>query len=281
MTFLSFPYLNGLPMSLWRLGALCLLALTVSAVSADEYVLDPSPMQPSGNKGEVPFEQPADSAVCGLYLENLRYFARRNVPLSCERPIAPHLKDRIQKVEWEDLNQADYPELFRAIAGKHGWNIDRPSEKLPARDISQAIRKTYVFRRAKLPFRGYPYYDEPDKPASVRQALWYVQFGSNTLDPQNPDPVSRCVPVRGGPPDEIFLNLKLYLVSEDMKTLFDRVYAVQNGGSGEALRIINRRPYVEAANTGGHITLMEIDRVYPGTLEPVCLFLFKRIDFKD
>src|SRR5258706_7060156 len=98
-----FPYLNGLPRGLWRLSALCLLALTVRVVSADEYALDPSPMQPSGNKGEVPFEQPADSGACDLYLENLRYFARTNMALSCERPIAPRFQDRIRQIEWQDL----------------------------------------------------------------------------------------------------------------------------------------------------------------------------------
>src|SRR5438552_2028934 len=180
----------------------CCLTLPCVSIRADDFILDPQPMQPSGNKGEIPFEQPADPAVCGLYLENLRYFARRNTPLSCERPIAPHLKDRIQKVEWEDLNPTDYPDLFQALVTKRRramGNDTPPIDKLPSGAVSQVAQKIDVSRRAKLPLIGYPYYDIPGKPPAVRQALWYVQFGLNTADSENPNPAFRCKPIRGGP----------------------------------------------------------------------------------
>ncbi len=271
-------------MSLWRLSTLCLLALAVRAVGADEYALDPSPMQPSGNKGEVPFEQPADSAVCDLYLENLRYFARTNMALSCERPIAPRFQDRIRQIEWQDLKPADYSELFRSIVAKqYSWRSNPPKDEKAALIwyADAVVRGEYVFRRAKFALKGYPDFSSPSTTSPAAQTFSYVQFGSNTADRFNPSAVWRCEPRRGGPLREIWSSLKLYLVSEDLKTLFRDVVILANGGSGEALRLINEHPYVEGALRNGNIRLMRINREYPGMLEPVCFYRFKKSDSRE
>lgn len=256
-----------------------MLTLTVRAVSADEYVLDSSPMQPSGNKGEVPFEQPANSAVCGLYLENLRYFSRRNMALSCERPIAPPFQDRIRQIEWQDLKPEDYSELFRSIvARQYSWRSNPPKDEKAALIwyADAVVKGEYVFRRAKFALKGYPDFASPSTTSPTTQAFSYVQFGSNTADRFNPSPAWRCEPRRGGPLREIWFSLKLYLVSEDLKTLFRDVVIPENGGSGEALRLINEHPYVEGALRNGSIRLMRINTEYPGILEPVCFYHFKK-----
>src|SRR5256885_16543760 len=95
-------------------------------------------MQSFGNQGQEPFNEPSDPKVCELYLQNLRCFAKRKVAMSCERPIAPHLQDRIKKIVWHRLDPNRYPELFRAVvAESQAWDI-KPDIK-PPRDEQQAI----------------------------------------------------------------------------------------------------------------------------------------------
>ena len=260
---------------------ICCLILTSENLHADDYVLDPSPTQPSGNKGRVPFGDAEDPTVCRLYLQNLRYFAHQNIPMSCERPIGPHLRDRIQKVQWENLNPTDYPELFRSIvATERDWNREPPREEKEelAWYASAVHQRTHAFRRARLALRGSPEYVGTDRPPFTEQPLWLVQYGPNTADTHNPNSVWRCIPTRGGPPREVWSDLKLYLVSQDMKTLFHRVLVLENGGSGESVRVMNGRPYLETALTNGNIKLMQLNQNYPASVEPVCFYFFKRTE---
>ncbi|HTY21758.1 MAG TPA: lysozyme inhibitor LprI family protein, partial [Desulfomonilaceae bacterium] len=100
---------------------------------------------------------PVDPEICKLYEKNLRYFAKRNTPMSCNRPIAPHLKDRIKEVEWEDLDPDKYPDLLRAIATFNDYLLDPGEDKIQRHltyvraDIANKVR---VFRRAKLSLVG-------------------------------------------------------------------------------------------------------------------------------
>ena len=70
--------------------------------------------------------------------------------------------------------------------------------------------------------------------------------------------------------------MKLYLVSEDMKTVVRQVVNPRNGNSGEALRMINNRLYVETVNRRGDVFLLEPDLDDPGLLDYVCMFRFSR-----
>jgi len=70
-------------------------------------------------------------------------------------------------------------------------------------------------------------------------------------------------------------DLRLYLASDHLKSVRERVLNINNGGSGEAIRLIDKRPYVETADREGHISLFEIANQDPSVLEPVCRFVFE------
>lgn len=259
----------------WMLVS-CLIVF--SAAHADSYVLDANPMTPSGMKGNEPFDKPTDPTVCSLYLRNLQYFARRNTPMSCERPIAPQFQDQIQKAEWENLKPSDYPELFRAVVGaSQYWDAHPPKdEKFALRWYGDEVRKgAHAFRRAKIPLDG-----APTTPDGIRQLasqrLWFVQYGPDSFALHNPVRSWRCEPRRGAPIAPSRTLLKTYLVSEDMKVLFNPVRMLQNGASGEALRTINGRIYFETAWDEGNIQLMELQDGRPDILNPVCYYIFKQ-----
>ena len=92
---------------------------------ADDYRLDPEPQYEQGTAHILAdFEEPTDPEVCQIYLRNLQYYARLNIPMSCERPIAPQYKRKIQAVEWENLNPNEHPELFAAILKKRLYKDD-------------------------------------------------------------------------------------------------------------------------------------------------------------
>jgi hypothetical protein len=85
-------------------------------VQADDYLLDPAPVYYQGTAHvETQYEKPVDPDVCKLYLKNLRFFAKQNAPMSCERPIAPQLQEQLRNVEWENLDPSKYPDLFQAM----------------------------------------------------------------------------------------------------------------------------------------------------------------------
>jgi hypothetical protein len=93
--------------------------LLCNFVMADDYRLDPKPEYSQGSEHELmPFDSPSDPELCGIYLKNIRYFAKKNSPMSCETPVWSQLKDRIQHVEWEDLDPNKNEELFEALVAK-------------------------------------------------------------------------------------------------------------------------------------------------------------------
>ena len=131
--------------------ALALISLS-SITMADDYRWIESD-NPEGDQQEMP----VDPKICKCYEKNLRYFARRNTPMSCERPIAPCLKNRIKKVEWEDLDPDQYPGLFRAIAtsGHYSPGTDEAIIERDLKSVRERIaNKVWVFRRAKLSLVG-------------------------------------------------------------------------------------------------------------------------------
>jgi uncharacterized protein YecT (DUF1311 family) len=216
---------------------------------------------------------PVDPKICRCYEENLRYFAKRNTPMSCERPIAPHLKDRIKEVEWEDLDPDQYPDLFRSIATS-GYLPDT-SEDIIERDLKD-IRagiadKIRVFRRAKLSLVGrtqVPEYTAEPEP------YWIVQYGPNDISPNNPYEPWRCESQRGG---GIRSNLNLYVVSEARHELTNQLSVSRSRPSseGQHLRIIDNQLFVENIRLGAWIELNEVDTAVPSG-DTMCVFQFKR-----
>lgn len=62
----------------------------------------------------VPIPLPKNKTVCQDYLKLLNYHARKNVPLSCERPIPPGWTNFSQP-EWKELDLKENEELLKKI----------------------------------------------------------------------------------------------------------------------------------------------------------------------
>lgn len=218
-----------------------------------------------------------DPNICKLYEENLQYFARKNIPMSCYRPIAPQLKNRIKEVEWEDLDPNKYPDLFRAIVVKnHYLDIDKKGEeeiqKSVKYDLGQVEKKIMVFRRAKLSLTGHIRVSDP---GAAPEAYWIVQFGfSNSQD--NPDKFYRCTPTRGGIPSQLEYKLHLYIVSEAKKEVAKKLFTTTHPSTeGQSLRLIDGRLFIENINQWAAIELNEVDTNMP-MADTVCRFIFKK-----
>jgi len=200
-------------------ASICGLVFVFSAASsmADDYRWTESP-DPAGDEQYIP----VDPKICKLYEENLRYFAKRNTPMSCNRPIAPHLKDRIKQVEWEDLDPDRYPALLQAIATRNqyspgtGEDIIQRDLKLIRANIANKVR---VFRRAKLSLVGRT---QDQAYSAAPEPYWIVQYGPNDISPNNPDSFYKCEPRRGDGKES---PLKLYIVSETKHELTHKVSA--------------------------------------------------------
>lgn len=239
-------------------AGLCGLVFIFSAAvsMADDYRWIESP-DPAGDDQYIP----VDPEICKCYEENLRYFAKRNTPMSCNRPIAPHLKDRIKEVEWEDLDPDRYPDLFRAIATS-GQYQRGTGEDIIQRDLKSnraaIANKVRVFRRAKLSLVG-------------REPYWIVQYGPNDISPDNPKEPWRCKPTRGGGEDS---SLELYKVSEAKHELTSKLFS-SRGTEGQHLRIIDNRLFVENIHEKAEILLNEVDTAVGGG-NTVCIFQFKK-----
>jgi hypothetical protein len=259
------------------LRSLCVASCVLASetTSADDYRLDPSPTFEQGT-AHIPMEfaEPEDPTVCKTYLANLSYYARRNTPMSCERPIAPHLKKVIEEVQWENLDPYVHEGLFRSIIAMASLGRDKTQAAFEWR-VQQLRKGELVFRRAQLSLSGY--FDSADHtPKTTPERFEIVQYGVNVVDTKNPAEVWRCKPQRGGPPHD-FGDLNLYLVSEDLKRLHGYLNDyMRNGNTGHYLRLVNGRPYVEQVLSNGNSVLMQVRTALPVGLESVCMYLFKR-----
>ena len=271
--------LRGVSCALSLLPAALMLCISFAS-AADDYRLHPAPTQPAGSGAvDIAYDKPDDPQVCGLYLKNLRYWAQSNTPMSCERPVAPALQDRIRVVEWEDLEPVQYKELFEALVSAISHGRDKNAEAIEHR-VGEVKRKEYVFRRARLSLREFPATLNEAASKSQGRAFHIVQFGANVTDPKNPHPVWRCTVRRGGPVQDQTGYLKLYVVSQDLRKVIGPLNNPNNGGTGEHMRLIDRRPYVETAFRNGTVNLMQIRVQSPVILQSVCLYTFKQLNEK-
>ena len=256
----------------------CTLALGVIFVSvnarADSYRLDPSPTFTQGTAHIAVNYPPAnDRKVCQTYLENLRYFARRNTAMSCERPMAPQMPKVIQPVEWEDIDPLAHARLLSSIMAQDSFGNNKGQKAIDYRieELKKGIR---VFRRAKIMFTG-TFDNGRNGPKPTPEPFQVVQYGINVLDPDNPEDLWRCARRRGGPEHDYSFYLRLYLVSPDLKELYGELYNYMGGGpTGGHLRLIRGNLYVEYVAMNGDSILMQLRNKYPIGLESVCLYLF-------
>ncbi len=213
--------------------------------------------------------------ICKLYEQNLQYFARKNIPMSCYRPIAPNLKDRIKEVEWEDLDPDVYSGLLRAIVIQYQY-LSKASDVTIEENLGRArdgiARKIRVFRRAKLYLAGQIRLNEG---RTEPEPYWIVQYGFDVISPDNPDPFYRCEQIRGGF-DWLEADLSLYIASALSKTLIKTLSrVVWPSNKGQYLREIDGILFVENIDRRGWVELNVIDTNVPLT-DTVCVFDFKK-----
>jgi hypothetical protein len=253
-------------------AGLCgMLSMFSAAFSmADDYRWIESP-DPGGDQQIFP----VDPEICKVYEENLRYFAKRNTPMSCNRPIAPHLKERIKEVEWEDLDPDQYPDLFRAIA-TFGAYSPGTGEDIIQRDLkfirANIANKVRAFRRAKLSLVGRT---QVQAYSADPEPYWIVQYGVNDISPNNPDSFFRCKPRRGDGKES---DLQLYIVSGAKHALTKQLFVSvgrRPSTEGQHLIIIDNRLFVENIHSKARIELNEVDTAITGG-DTVCMFQFKK-----
>lgn len=247
----------------------------------DEYTLvEQNPEQ----TGEYLSHIEPDSQVCQLYLDNLNYFAHQNIPMSCNRPIAPQFKSRIQEVEWEDLKPADYPELFRQVVLFVSRGQDKTQDALKKHE-AKLVTNEYVFRRAKLELSGELEWhgftfgqSSPTQPYSGK--FYIVQYGRNPTDTQRS--VGPCKPVRGNISlydetkrwNNYSEDLEMYKVNAEMNAIVDQLVSLGHGVVGEYMRLIDGKPYVEKNDTDASIYLLRVNLEPPVFLESLCKYQF-------
>lgn len=214
-----------------------------------------------------------DPKICKLYEENLRYFAQRNTPMSCYRPIAPHLKDRIKDVEWEDLNPDRYPALFRDVIVQHK-NLSNKNEDEIQKNVEYALddigKKIRVFRRAKIELFAHlrNNYNLSEKPESY----WVLQYGFDDISQSNPRSVYRCVSARAGGQES---NLRLYAVADDSGKLIGSLgTTLYPSNEGQYIKQIDNRIFVENISEGW-IYLNEVSTKTVLT-DTVCNYKFEK-----
>jgi hypothetical protein len=266
----------------WIASTLCfVMPLLADFVSAGDYVLAPLPeAYPDRSDFEGELSEPLkDPKACALYLQNLRYFAKQNLPMSCGQPVAPSLLSKIKPVEWENLDPDTYPELFKQLARKvfssgHSEEKDFPSETNLSPLRERVRRGVMVFRRAKLELKGDIALPPLHKP--VQRVFQVVQFGFSVTDPVNPEPAWRCAQhaARIMPMDHEY-SLQFFEASEDLRESYGDMSDLQQGFANSSysnLLLINDRAYGELYDAKGTVLLSE---VRSNAFVRACLFRYK------
>ncbi len=263
------------PYSAIFFGLLCFQGFSY----ADDYILDPAPIE-TITWNDEPYEAAQDKEVCMLYLENLRYFTRRNEPMSCKQPIAPMLNRKIRKAEWENLDPDQHSDLFKEVV-KDAWHSE-PSE-VSLNFIRGEIRAgNIVFRRLKFVLKGYPAVEKGSNRILSEQKFSIVQYGYDVTNPDNQDWSWRCHdgPGRVMSSDIHQIQLDLFVVTNDLSRIYSRLFDWR-GYSGQNLWLINDHIYSELYRENGDVKVSELRVNHPIHLEPVCLYHFKKVAHKE
>lgn len=243
----------------------------------DDYWLDANPEYSQGSAHELtPFEPASDPESCNVYLKNLKYFAEKNEPMSCETPVWRNLKESIQHVQWEDLDPNSNKELFKLLVAKNRFV---PADKeVDPKDVNWqhelVNKREFIFRRAKIELKGTPTFDgEYGSPKALQEVLFFiVQYGDNEYV-DSPRQQFACKPQRGGPAVTI-QSAPYFLVTQDLHRIYGGVYSMADGAFFQDWFVINGRRYMEEKESNGDIRLSELLTKPTVILEPACLFHF-------
>lgn len=245
---------------------------------ADDYfqIKAPRYIQGKADTEGTLYTSASDPEVCRVFLKNLRYFARRNEPLSCGQPVAPMLTNNIKPVEWEDLDPDQYSKLLWDIVSDSRFHYDDATKKKIFSDISERIRKKLkLFRRAKLDIKGIPYYrDDPSSPlANTEQPFQIVELAENVIDSDNP---RECESRRGRKWKDSDNGRAFYIAKMDLSGFIDNMGSVADGFEGiiNHLWLINGNLYGEGYSETGEVQLSQLTLKPVVIFEPVCAYWF-------
>jgi len=255
---------------------------------ADDYIRD---LHPYADNGAVPYEHAEDPQVCDLYLQNLRYFVKRKLPLSCGQPVAPTLANIIKPVEWENLDPDQYPELFKELVRANHY-MDAPdapgdksklSDEKIYKDEREEVKKGIkVFRRANLTLKGYLIL-EHDKygnriPPQNESNFQIVQLGFDVITLKNsPYPLLDCAnhKNRSMNPSQRVFKLQSYFVTNDLMKIYTGI-GDYSGGVTDFF-VINNKLYAEDFDEYGNVEISQLSstKKYGIGFDSVCLYHFK------
>ena len=190
------------------------------------------------------------------------------------------LAGEIKKVEWEDLDPKQYPELFRAVVADLSAKDKEDSNEVLQRLRDRINKKEFVFRRARLELKGYPTFWNENSNTPAEVTFHIVQYGPDVTSPKNPDPVWSCKSLPGRVKLQEYPVLKLFLVTADMHRIYDRL-ADWFGGFGDNIWLIKGYPYAETYFKNGDVRLSELRIEYPVHLEPVCMYHYTQTASKE
>jgi len=176
---------------------------------ADDYyrVLEPRDAR------DQPYAPPSNPKLCETYLANVNYFARKNQPLSCRRPIAAHFKD-LANVSWRPFEISKHRVLFDKLARR--WFC----KEAEGRDLAvvDACVKSVEARHAKgevMLFLAAADLDGDDRTEQILQyrSSWSCEPSRKPTKQHYPRPsfflvddsLTDFVPIQAGPRDALFI----------------------------------------------------------------------------
>lgn len=225
-----------------------------------------------------------DPKVCQLYLENLNHLVKKNASIQCGRPIASHLRKRIQELEWEDIELDDNWETFKQVSALRGNVRDsyvnacnvikRLSESYPDESVYPMPPSPFI-QRSRFSWSGVAVAYEGegnDKKCEHTGEFHFVRYSENS--PENNDlwPCERL----SDDSHLIFNNdPSLFIVDSAMNVVRELDSPARSDPrvtyKGQALRLIDKTLYWEIASDG-EVSLYRINLKNQFNLELACEF---------
>lgn len=225
-----------------------------------------------------------DPKVCQLYLENLNHLVKKNVSLQCGRPIAPHLRKRIQELEWEDIEPEENWETFKQVSAlrgnvRHSYAnacniIKRLSESYPD-DTVYPMPSNPFFQRSKYSWHGAVIGNEDDdrnRRCEHTGQFYFVRYSENSPEDNDLWPCKRLSDdspiIYNNDPSLFVVDSAMNVVRELDSPAHDDP---RGNYKGQVLRRIDQILYWEVAYDG-EVHLYRVNLKNQFNMEATCEF---------
>ena len=128
--------------------AFVLLMLAAPHTFADSYERVITPV----DGRNMPYGGPRDATLCGNFGKVLNFYAAKNQPLTCERPIPPQMQD-FQRPQWQSLNPLEHIDLLRKLDRYlfyDGKGVLGPKREFIEQEWRALVGRNYKQHRIKL-----------------------------------------------------------------------------------------------------------------------------------